>query len=161
MKKPFLIAAVAVALGGTALHFLFDLWPNALTALVSPVNESVWEHLKLLFWPMLAAALVLSFRTRRPYDLWSAFFAALLAMPLFLLGVYYLIRCGFGYTALWLDITLYYVSVAFGFLLTWRLYQSGTLARRTGVLLMLVMFYAAALVLFTFAAPPLGIFESA
>ena len=35
-------------LAGSARHFLYDLWPNPLTAVFAPVNESVWEHLKLL-----------------------------------------------------------------------------------------------------------------
>ena len=42
---------------GTLLHFLFD-WTggNAVVALFSAVNESIWEHLKLLFYPMVLFA---------------------------------------------------------------------------------------------------------
>lgn len=43
--------AFMVALG-SALHFVFDWaggwWP---LAIVAAVNESIWEHLKLVFWP--------------------------------------------------------------------------------------------------------------
>ena len=46
----FLFTAVV----GTGLHFLFDLTGGSvLAALISAVNESIWEHLKLLFFPML------------------------------------------------------------------------------------------------------------
>lgn len=43
---------------GTAFHFLF-IWTNEsiVAAFVSPVNESIWEHIKLLFFPMLVYAL--------------------------------------------------------------------------------------------------------
>lgn len=38
---------------GIGLHGLFGLWPSILTEFLSPVNESIWEHVKLLFWPLL------------------------------------------------------------------------------------------------------------
>lgn len=59
MKKRYLIAFLVAAAAGSALHFFYEVLPNPLTALISPVNESVWEHLKLLFWPTLCAAWVL------------------------------------------------------------------------------------------------------
>ena len=60
MKRKWLIAGFLSILAGSALHFLYDLWPNPLTAVFAPVSESVWEHLKLLYWPFLAAAFVLT-----------------------------------------------------------------------------------------------------
>ena len=59
MKRHWLLTALGAILAGAGLHFLWQALPNPLFALISPVNESVWEHLKLLYWPMLAAALVL------------------------------------------------------------------------------------------------------
>lgn len=44
---------------GTLLHFTFE-WSNnnLLVGTFSSVNESTWEHLKLLFFPTLITALV-------------------------------------------------------------------------------------------------------
>lgn len=43
------------ALAGTFLHFLYGLSGNSLWAgLFSSVNESVWEHMKLIFFPLTA-----------------------------------------------------------------------------------------------------------
>ena len=92
MKRSYFIAAIVAAAAGTALHFLYEVSPNLISALLSPVNESVWEHLKLLYWPTLAAALVLSAHAPCRIRLWSGFLTALLAMPLFLLGLYYGLR---------------------------------------------------------------------
>ena len=158
MKKKFLIAAAAAILGGSALHFLYDAAPNPLTALVSPVNESVWEHLKLLFWPMLLTAVFLARGTDDRYALWSGIFAAELLMPLFLLGGYYLLRCGFGAAGLPLDIALYVVTMALGFFVAYRIFRSGKLANAAGWLLVPVILYGASLILFTFAAPRLAVF---
>ena len=48
-----------VTFGGTILHFLYD-WTggNILVLPFSGVNESTWEHMKLLFWPLFLFAMV-------------------------------------------------------------------------------------------------------
>lgn len=158
MKKRFIIAAIAVSLLGTALHFLYDLLPNCLSALISPVNESVWEHLKLLFWPTLLAAFFLVRKSDDPRRLWSAFFIALLIMPLFLTGVYYLLLTGFGVEALWVDIGLYFVTMFLGFWLAWLLYTKAKPESLGPILLFPLLLYGACLILFSFAAPNLEIF---
>jgi len=158
MKKAFVIAAIVAAALGTGLHFLYDLLPNPLTALIAPINESIWEHLKLLFFPVLLAGCFLSRRSGTPGPLWTGIFTALLFMPLFLLGSYYIIESGFAYTARWLNLTLYYLTVAVGFLLAWRVFHIPAVEKYGGVLLLVVILYGSALILFTFAAPPLPIF---
>ncbi len=54
-----LIGIIFIVVLGSFLHFAFDLsgqWPPL--ALIAAVNESVWEHLKLGFWPALFYALI-------------------------------------------------------------------------------------------------------
>ena len=157
MKRADIMSAVLAAAAGTALHFLYTISPNLISALLAPVNESVWEHLKLLFWPVLGAAVVLSARAPCRIRLWCGFLTALLAMPVFLLGMYYLLR-RLGLSGLALDILLYYVTIFGGFWLAWHLQRAGRLQRHCGILLMLVILYGAGLILFTFAAPPLKLF---
>ena len=157
-KRYFLFTWLGAIIGGSELHFLYSALPNPLTALIAPVNESVWEHLKLLYYPTLLAAYLLSQCTMERQRLWSGFLLAELAMPLFLVGVYYLLVCGFGVEGLLVDIGLYIVTMAGGFALAYAIYRKGVDVRTTGVLLMLVIFYGAFLVVFSFAAPHFGIF---
>ena len=43
---------------GTFLHFLYDITEeNTIVSLFSAVNESTWEHMKLLFFPMFVYSL--------------------------------------------------------------------------------------------------------
>lgn len=158
MKKQYILAAVVAAVGGTALHFLYEVVPNPLIALFSPVNESVWEHLKLLYWPMLIAAFALSPLAEEKLNLWSGFLTALIAMPIFLTGLYYLLGA-LCIRGLWVDITLYYITMAGGFLLAWYVSSRRRLTRAAPWLLMVVILYGAFLILFTFAAPDCGIFR--
>lgn len=146
------------SLGGTALHFLYDILPTPLTALFSPINESVWEHLKLLFWPMLIGAAFLSRGKPNQERFWSSFFIALLAAPVFLLLCFYGLKA-LGYESTALDITLYYISMFFGYCFARWLYRKKKPEKIGGYALMLLILYAASLILFTFAAPNLSIFR--
>ena len=57
--KEFLIDIVAISIIGTLLHFLYEFsGKNFLVAIFSAVNESVWEHLKLSFYPLALLMLV-------------------------------------------------------------------------------------------------------
>lgn len=158
MKKRWIAAFVLTALAGTALHFAYDLCPAPLVGLFAPVNESVWEHLKLLFWPFLAAGFALTWRQEDKPAAWSGLLLSQLLMPLFLLGVYYPLRAGFGVQSLAVDIGLYYLTLALGFLLSRRVSESGRLAFLSGVLVIATGLYGAALILFTLAPPELPIF---
>ena len=41
------------AIAGTLLHFAYEYsMENPLVAMFAPVNESTWEHMKLVFLPM-------------------------------------------------------------------------------------------------------------
>ena len=158
MKKRFYLAFAVAALLGTAQHFLYDLFPNPLTAIFAPVNESVWEHLKLLFYPTLLAGLFLSWHAPLRQRVWGAILLAALAQPLFLLALYYPLRAGFGVESVAVDILLYYAAMAFGGVLAERLCRSGISHRLAGIATMLAGLYAVCLLLFTFAAPNLPIF---
>ena len=66
MKKRFALWGLwgfaVTSLLGTLLHYLYDwLKESVWVAPFSGVNESTWEHMKLLFWPMFLYAIVESF----------------------------------------------------------------------------------------------------
>lgn len=43
---------------GALLHFVYGWLNNPVFAIFGSINESVWEHLKLLFWPSLLMAII-------------------------------------------------------------------------------------------------------
>ena len=81
------------------------------------VNESLWEHVKLVFWPFLGAALVLN-RDRpggtRP---WLLVLPLLCALTLALGWVYNVMLGG---EAMWVDIAIYVLVMVLGFWLPTR-----------------------------------------
>ena len=159
MKKRFWIAFFLTALAGAGLHFVYELCPLPIVGLFAPVHESVWEHLKLFFWPFLAAAFVLTRGQADGQRAWSGFLRAELLMPLLCMGGFYTLTAGFGVEALWVDLALYTVTMAAGFRLAYRRMLDGTAAWSAGVLVIAVGLYGAALILFTMAPPLLPVFQ--
>lgn len=164
MQKMFrrhCIAFVLAVLAGTGLHFLYAILPNPVLAVFSPVQESVWEHLKMLYWPYLAAAILLT-RNRQTKNAgyWGAHFAAMLVMTLVAIGGYYILAGALGIESTAVDIALFVVALAVAFYLSYRMYNSGAARDHAAVLCFFVVLLGAALVLFTFLPPALPLFES-
>ena len=53
ISKKDMPAFIFIVAAGIFNHFLYEWSGNTFTAFFCPVNESVWEHLKLLFFPFL------------------------------------------------------------------------------------------------------------
>ncbi len=54
-----LIGIIFIVFLGSMLHFTFELsGRNPLVGIFPAVNESVWEHLKLAFWPAMLYAFI-------------------------------------------------------------------------------------------------------
>lgn len=53
------IVVILTLIVGTLLHFTYK-WSgeNKIVAIFSAVNESTWEHLKLVFFPMLIMGII-------------------------------------------------------------------------------------------------------
>ena len=109
-----MVGVVFAGIFGTLLHFTFDwLGSNWIAALFSAVNESIWEHTKLLFYPMLIYAFI-------EYKVWGReagsfwwikLLGALLGM--FLIPViYYTYTGALGVSADWFNITIFFIAAA-------------------------------------------------
>ena len=95
-----------ICFAGSSLHFAFELsdyWtPLALNA---AVNESIWEHLKIYFWPGLLYALVQYTYTRNvANNYWLGKVVALLVTPIVITFSYH------GYMS-WVEATAAGTSV--------------------------------------------------
>ena len=116
-KRQLILTWIAALLAGCVLHFLYDWFPGAATALVSPVNESLWEHVKLVFWPFLGAALALNQGRPGGVRPWLLVLPLLCALMLALGWAYHVLLGG---EAMWVDIALYALVMALGFWLATR-----------------------------------------
>ncbi len=97
-------------------HFAYELSGRSLiVGLFNPVNESVWEHLKFMFFPFLlwwiAIYKIKNKKCETPLKTWIVSAAiALVAAPLSVVLLYYSYTSAFGIESLLIDILLTFIS---------------------------------------------------
>jgi hypothetical protein len=149
------------ALGGTLLHFLFDWLGEAVwIAPFSGVNESTWEHMKLLFWPMFLYAVVQRRFCRDRKDYWCVKARGILIGLGLIPVIFYTYNGVVGRSPDWINIAIFFVSAAVAYIYETKQFKSKTFRCRYSKLsLALLCVIALLFVLFTFITPELGIFE--
>lgn len=134
-----------VILMGTGLHFAFQWWPSIVTEFFAPVNESIWEHGKLVFWPLL---LVFALRSwGKDAQRWLS--ATLLATLATLLAgwTWHVVMGG---TQLWVDVAIYALAICLAFVLAELLPMGKDFAP---IALGLVLIFGALIFAFTLNPP--------
>ncbi len=156
-----LMGFAVTALGGTILHFLYDWLGEAIwVAPLSGVNESTWEHMKLLFWPMLAFAIVQSFFFRDREDFWCVKLRGILLGLLLIPVIFYTYNGVVGKSPDWLNIAIFFVSAAAAYLYETRLLEGGKVKCGSPKWAVAVLGGLAVLfVVFTFFTPEIGLFR--
>lgn len=159
-KKYLITGFFFTAVLGTLAHFFYE-WTgrNVLAALFTPVSESTWEHMKLLFFPVLLWSLFLPRRlSEQTPGLRPALLLGGIVGTLSIPVLFYTYSGILGHTVTWIDITIFFISTALAYLSAF-----GTLTtaykKRTAIIIMTVLF-AAAFFLFTFFPPDIGLFRA-
>ena len=145
---------------GTLLHFLYDLTGgSAFVALFSGVNESTWEHMKLLFWPMLLFCMIQSRFFSDREDFWCIKLRGTLIGLGLIPVLFYSYNGVIGRSPDWINITIFFISAAVAYLYEARRLKGEATACRRGLAIFLFCAIAAAFVIFTFMTPEIGIFR--
>lgn len=145
---------------GNLLHFVYD-WTGkrVAAALFSAVNESTWEHMKLLAVPWILFSIVecIALRsggTTAPRA--AGLLAGLAAIPLLFYGYKGIVGKG----SMIVDILIFQVAVLLAFWVSWTLQKRRQLSGGgwtvLGILVLLGVW--ALFLLFTFRAPDLAVF---
>ena len=148
-------------LAGTLLHFLYD-WTGGsiLVAPFSGVNESTWEHMKLLYWPLLFFATFQSFCYREQKSFWWIKLLGTLTGLLLIPVLFYTYNGVFGKSTDWVNIAIFYVATAATFLLEWRLLKREAPTYKWPQLPSAVIFLIGILfAFFTFFPPHIPLFQ--
>ncbi|MBE7007658.1 MAG: hypothetical protein E7422_00670 [Ruminococcaceae bacterium] len=148
---------------GTLLQFLYQ-WTgeNTLVAAFSAVNESTWEHMKMLYVPYFAFTMVEFTVFGEPFrNFFAAKAAAGLAGLLTIPTLFYTIGGMFGEPPAWMNIAIFFAADAVLFLLGYRLLTAlslrGTAFQIAGFALLWALMFA--FVYFTYRPPRLPLFR--
>lgn len=159
-----LIGIAVIAGVGAVMHFAFA-WSGELrpVAVFAAVNESVWEHLKMTYWPwLLYAALEYPRIKHLTGNFIFAKTAGIYIMPAAIIAPFYGYTAVIGGDNLVADITIFVVAIALGQLASYKIMMLPQLSRRRYILAIvglvaLGVIYA----VFTFYPPQAPIFREA
>lgn len=149
------------ALGGTLLHFLYDWFGNPTwIAPFSGVNESTWEHMKLLFWPMFLFAAIQSRFLRQQTDFWCIKLRGTLLGLVLIPVIFYTYNGAIGHSPDWINIAIFFICAAVAYLYEVRLFRANKgVCKHPKLALSLLCAIAFLFVIFTFQTPKLSIFK--
>lgn len=156
-----LMGFAVTSLFGTILHFLYDwLGESRFIAPFSGVNESTWEHMKLLFWPVFIYAAVQWLFFRERTDFWCVKLRGILLGLVLIPVLFYTYNGVIGKSPDWVNIAVFFISAAVSYIYETRRFTEEDVPCRSPRLAVSVLIVIALLfVVFTFYTPEIGIFQ--
>ena len=156
-----LMGFAVTSFAGTILHFLYEWLGEALwIAPFSGVNESTFEHMKLLFWPMLVYAIVESLFFRQRDDFFAVKLCGILLGLVTIPVLFYTYNGAIGKSPDWLNILIFFIAAAVAYVSETYLYYKERLGKWSRLIPLAVLGTVALLfIIFTFYPPRLGIFK--
>lgn len=160
LKRYTLIGAIFVTILGTLSHFFYDLSnQNFIVGFFSPINESTWEHMKLVFFPMLLFSLFVISKLKESNPcITSAFLSGILIGTLLIPLIFYTYTGILGYNVFILDLLTFLLSVIGAFFVAYRLTLSCRMQEYTMLLWIAVGIVFLCFLLFTIAPPDIALF---
>lgn len=147
---------------GVILHFLFE-WTgeSVIVAPFSAVNESTFEHMKLLFFPMLVFSFIENYFIGGEYEsFWCIKLKGIVYSVLLIPVLFYTINGVFARTPDWVNIAIFFVSAAFGFFYETKLFKENSITCKSSLGAFLILLFLASLfVMFTFVPLSIPLFE--
>lgn len=114
---------IFVSVLGVIMHFAYE-WSNEskVIALISPINESPWEHLKLLFFPYVIYGVYEAIRlTDEKFNVYFAKLIGILLAFFTTLSVYYISLGATGRQIEWVSIASFFIGAAVGYLISYNI----------------------------------------
>jgi hypothetical protein len=166
ISRYILLSIPVLFIVGSLMHFIYE-WSGSLTlaGLFAPVNESVWEHLKLSFWPILAWWFAGYFILRKNNKILINKWIVLCAVSeitciLVIVSFYYTYTGALGIESVILDIFSLFLGIAIAQVLALHLYKHSEFPNYclySAIVLLVIL--AAAFIVFTFIPPHIPLFK--
>lgn len=109
------------------MHFVYsDIWKSVFTAIIAPINESVWEHMKLAYIPLFLFS-IFEYKILKYKDLPKFLFAKSIEMYIIMITI---VVSFYGYTwilgknILVFDILTYILAVIVGQIFSYKILKN-------------------------------------
>lgn len=160
LKKYTIKGIIFVSILGCISHFIYD-WTgnNAAAGFIFPINESIWEHMKLFFFPMILYSIYMNRRLEKnnPGITTSLLFGIILG-TMIIPVIYYTYSGILGFNITIIDVLILIVSIFLSFISVYKLTQSRKLSSCLFILEAAVIIIAICFILFTYYPPKINLF---
>lgn len=145
---------------GTILHFLYH-WTNSPSVTpFSAVNESTWEHMKILFFPMFFFAVIQHRFIGEDYpNFWKVKLFSISLGVLLIPTLFYTLNGIFGKTPDFINILLFFIVAGISFFIEPHLLNKTANAKGNLLAIILLCLIATAFVVFTYTPPHIPLFQ--
>ncbi len=158
--KRNITAFLIISILGTVGHFLYELTGKKMgVGLFFPVNESTWEHLKLLFYPALiyfTGEYLINFKNKKTYV--SASVISIFIGIISIIVFFYTYQGVIGKNIDFINISIYYISVIITLVSQYILFKNHKCTCNPNLFLIPIILTVILFAVFSFAPPKLGIF---
>ena len=162
LKAYTIIGIIFTIILGSLSHFFYE-WSNNnfFVGLFAPINESTWEHMKLLFFPMLLYSMVMIPKLKENYpcihpSYWTGILIGTLLIPV----LFYTYTGILGYHIMTLDIGIFLLSVIIAFYSIYKLSLNCKAENCILLLFTLVCILAICFIVFTYSPPGIPLFSN-
>ena len=158
LKNTQLIVILSSLILGTLLHFTYE-WSgnNLFVGSLSAVNESIWEHLKLVFYPMLIAMIIEYFFVKKDVNNYiEAKTIGIFTAIFFIIVSFYTYSGIIGTSVIVIDILIFIISIILGEYVAYRLMKRKD---ESTVSIIILLFLLLCFIIFTYAPPEVNLFR--
>lgn len=144
------------------MHFAFEISnKNLIVAAFSAVNESVWEHLKIMVLPTCIYFLIVYnlFNNDKKKNFWIALFFNIATQMLLVPLVFYSYIAIVGSSILAVDILLFFIAILISNIVSYKIINSDIKYKYESIYRVLVVFVILLFVIFTYVTPKLKLFR--
>lgn len=155
------IAFVIASILGVIFHFLYN-WTGRIRFIgfFVPVNESIWEHLKLIFYPITIVSLAEYYLCKiRTPDFLCIKVRSIWVGMLSTVVIFYTYVGVWGGVIEWLNIVVYFIAMAIAYCFSCkRLIHSGQIKNTPVLCIISFVVVAILFMIFSLYPPAIGIF---
>lgn len=152
-KKVLFIETITIFLGMFLFHNIYNWFPNFLTASFFPVNESLFEHLKLMFTTQIIISLIIYLILKLKKIKFSNYLLGLLVSTIVTISLFFLIYLPiynrFGEN-LFLTMSIYLITLIIGNIIFYLISKRKHKFLLNLISLVIISIIAVILIYFTF-----------
>lgn len=151
-KKFVMLNAILTFLIGFLVHFIYKWIPSMITT-IFPVNESLFEHMKLIFISPIISSLILYFWFKRKRHLINNYLFGLIVSTIFNIIIFYLIYLPLYHAigeSMFMTLTVYFITIILSNYLYYLIIEMKNNSKLNRISLVLIIIIGFILTYFTY-----------